>query len=149
MQLLCFRLHGTFLTSGFVRNHRIECGTNDTQQTCCISWSTGQPKQGWCWEMPRRHEQSLWTLGPLHKLLVPRPEDIIIPSRHDASMRQMEWRFSHAQRTSWSAMSSGNHEAYHLQHVICSHCAGNLPAIQTLSEDAEVQRLKLGKFDTF
>ena len=44
--------HGTLLTYGFVTNHPVKCGTNDTQQSCCISWSTGQSIHGWCWEMP-------------------------------------------------------------------------------------------------
>lgn len=125
----------------------------------CISWSTGQPKHGWCWEMPgirRWHEQSQWILGPLHKLLiVPRPEDIDGPIASWCVDASNGWRFSDAQRTSWSAMSSGNcaignHEAYHLQHV-CSHSAGNLPAHEntTLSEDPEIQRLKVSKLDTF
>lgn len=105
----------------------------------CISWSTGQPKHGWCWEMPgirRWHEQSQWILGPLHKLLiVPRPEDMDGPIR--VMMRRcVRWndglvmaREHH--EVQWHQEDVlGNHEAYQLQHV-CSLCAGNLPAIQT------------------
>lgn len=40
------------------------------------------------------HRPSTWRYGWAHP-------------RHDASMRQMEWRFSDGQRTSWSAMASG------------------------------------------